>query len=104
MKRLFALLFAVALALALSNGPAFAEMKKEAAKPTATEAKKELLDINTASEDQLKALPGIGDAYAMKIIAGRPYAKKDDLKKKKIIPAATYDRIKDRIIAKQPRK
>ncbi len=99
-----ALLFAVSLAIVVAGqepGSKPEAMASPAQMANAAAADK--LDLNTATADQLKALPGIGDAYSQKIIAGRPYRTKLDLVHKKIIPQATYDKIKDQIIAKQPK-
>jgi len=102
-KNLIARIAVAIFALSLTSGMAIAQAKtdKMAKTAKAAPAAADLLDINSATKEQLDALPGIGEKFSQKIIDGRPYAKKTDLTRKKIIPAATYAKIKDLIIAKQ---
>ena len=95
------LLRAIAIALALTFAAPAALAKSQPAAKADKKSSAQKLDINTASEDELKALPGIGDAYAKKIIEGRPYKAKDELVEKKIVPKATYAKIKNSVIARQ---
>jgi len=95
LARILLALFALATIL-----PAQPAAKKDSAKKEAT-APAGLIDVNSADAATLKTIPGIGDAYAAKIIAGRPYKGKDEIVSKAGVPQATYDKIKDKIIAKQ---
>ena len=95
LARILIALFALASFL-----PAQPAAKKEAAKKEAPAAAG-LIDVNSADVAMLKTIPGIGDAYAAKIVAGRPYKGKDEIVSKAGVPQATYDKVKDKIIAKQ---
>ena len=100
---------AALVVLLLTVGSLFAQTAPAAgrsAKPTAATAAPagDLLDINSVSADQLKTLPGIGDAYAKRIIAGRPYTAKNQLVVRGVVPQATYDKVQTLIIAKRPTK
>ena len=87
------------LAVALTAAPACTTGRTgSAAAPTQTS----LLDINTATLAQLRRLPGITDAYATRIITHRPYKVKHELETRKILPAAVYARIRDRVTAREP--
>lgn len=108
MKRRFSWLIVTVVGVTLlfglgmrHSGTAFSQSTaRQASAPAPGQSQSNLVDINTATLDQLKALPGIGVAYAQKIVDGRPYSKKTDLVHRKIIPQATYQKISSMIIAK----
>lgn len=117
-NRTVSILLTVAALLLLASLTCAADIKPPAAKPVVDSAKagtksapetkgtvkKELVDINSASDAELKAIPGLGDAYVAKIIVNRPYANKTQLKSRKVVPDTLYEKIKDLVIAKQPKK
>jgi competence protein ComEA len=104
MKSLATIFATLALALGLTAAPQATPKGKPAADkkeaPVAAPKAGDLLDINTASAFELDKLPGIGPAYASKIIQNRPYRATNELADKKIIPRPTYEKIKDMIVAK----
>lgn len=110
LRLLLALVTALALTIGAAAQPAAAQKKAESKAAGKAEAKKAeakktgeaaLVDLNTATIEQLKSLPGIGDAYAKKIVEGRPYKMKNQLVTKNVLSQSQYDKIKDAIVAKQ---
>ena len=94
----------LAAALLLAITPVFTPAQTPKPAAATTKSTTTPLDINTATPDQLKAIPGIGDAYSKRIIDGRPYTAKNQLVTRGILPQGVYDKIKDQIIASHPKK
>ena len=107
LKKLFALLFAVVITAGLGLAQ-FGGQRMPTTPPTFPQTqpsgKADLIDINTANQEQLATLPGVDESLAQKIIDNRPYKKKTELKKKKIVPEKVYKQIADKITASPPNK
>ena len=105
-RKLVSVLLIAICAVVLVSAESMAVQKKAKAPgtPKAAAVTTALVDLNSASKAELVALPGIGEVYAQKIIDGRPYTRKDQLVSKNVVPAETYDKIKDQVIAKQVKK
>ncbi len=105
-RRTFAILLILSFVLLIGNTNAQSTPKSDkrntAAQSAKTHSSKQLVDLNSATKDQLSALPGIGDVYAQKVIDNRPYKTKTDLVRKKVIPQSVYNRISARVVARQP--